>query len=152
MSLITNWEGGVTMYKRIFTTLFVAAVLGVAFPVSAAAMPTADSGGPVVVLKSTPTASVVTKHPPIVSEKVAGLGLSAQHSTVVTKHPPIISEKTAGLNLSTQQPTERVVTTSSTSFDWGDFGIGAAVMFGALLAVVATAGVVRRNHHAHLAH
>ncbi len=135
------------MYKRTFTALFGAAVLGVAFPVSAAAMPTDHSGGPVVV-KSTPT---ITKHPPIVSEKVAGLGLSVRYPTVVTKHPPIISEKTAGLNLSTRQPTDGV-TTSSSSFDWGDFGIGAAVMFGALLAAVATAGVLRRHHQAHLAH
>jgi hypothetical protein len=146
MSSNTNREGGVTMYKRTFKALFVAAVLGVAFPVSAAAMPTDHTGGSVVVLKSTPTTS------PIVSEKVAGLGLSVRHPTVVTKHPAIVSEKTAGLNLSTQQSTERVATTSTTSFDWGDFGIGAAVMFGALLVAVATAGVVRRQHHAHLAH
>jgi hypothetical protein len=152
MSLITNREGGVTMYKRTFKALLVVAVLGVAFPVSAAAMPLGDSGGAAVVPKATPTASVVTKHPPIVSEKVAGLGLPVLHPTVVTKHPTIVSEKTAGLNLSTQQPTENVATTSTTSFDWGDFGIGAAAMLGALLAVVATAGVVRRHQHAHLAH
>jgi len=138
------------MYKRTFKALFVAAVLGAAFPVSAQAMPLADSGGPAVV-KSTPIASVVTKHPPIVSEKVAGLNLSVQHPTVVTKHPTIVSEKTAGMNLSTQ-PTQNVVTTSTTSFDWGDFGIGVAAMFGALLAAVATAAVVRRHQHTHLAH
>src|SRR5262249_3224298 len=134
-----------------FKALLVVAVLGVAFPVSAAAMPLADSGGSAVV-KSTPTASVVTKHPPIVSEKVAGLNLSVQHPTVVTKHPTIVSEKVAGLNLSTQQPTENVATTSSTGIDWGDFGIGAAAMLGALLVAVATVGVVRRHQHAHLAH
>jgi len=63
------------MYKRTFKTLLAASVIGVAIPVQAAmGKPTADSGGPVVVQKSTP---------PIVSEKVAGLNLQVQRTAPI---------------------------------------------------------------------
>ena len=152
MTYITKHEGEVTMYKRTLKALFVVAALGLAFPVQAAlGMPTSDSGGKVVVQKSTP----------IVSEKLAGLNLQLQ----AKQYAPVVSEKTAGLNLSTpqtatrvltkspivQQPVDRVYVSSTPTFDWGDAGIGAGVMFGSLLAAVAAAGMLRR-HHAHFAH
>jgi hypothetical protein len=169
MSNSNTQEGEVTVYKRTLKALFVAAAFGVAYPIQAAAMPTIDSGGKVVVQKSAPIVSekvaglqvpgpharpIVSQHAtPIVSEKTAGLNLSAPQSTPATSvNTPIVSEKTAGLNLPTQQqPVERVYVSSNPSFDWGDAGIGAGVMFGSLLAAVAAAGMVRR-HHAHLAH
>ena len=65
------------MYKRTFKTLLAASVIGVAIPVQAAmGKPTADSGGPVVVQKSTP---------PIVSEKVAGLNLQVQRTAPIVR-------------------------------------------------------------------
>ena len=43
------------MYKRTFKVLLAASVIALAIPVQAAVgMPTSDSGGPVVVQKSTP--------------------------------------------------------------------------------------------------
>lgn len=112
------------MYKRTLKALLVVAALGVAFPLQAAARPN-DSGGSMVNQRGT---------------------------LVVHQSAPIVSEKTAGLNLPTQQqPVERVLVSSDTGFDWGDAGIGAAVMFGSILAAVAAAGMVRR-HQGHFAH
>jgi hypothetical protein len=167
MSYSTTQEEEATMYKRTLKALLVVAALGVAFPIQAAARPN-DSGGSMVNQRGT---LVVHQSAPIVSEKVAGLNvpvqvhrsapivsekaegfvLSKRDTTTLTKSP-IVSEKTAGLNLPTQQqPVERVLVSSDTSFDWGDAGIGAAVMFGSILAAVAAAGMVRR-HQGHFAH
>ena len=174
MSYSTTQEEEATMYKRTLKALLVAAALGVAFPIQAAARPN-DSGGSMVnqrgtlvVHQSAPIVSEKTaglnvpaqarqipvqvhRSAPIVSEKAEGFVLSKRDTTTLTKSP-IVSEKTAGLNLPTQQqPVERVLVSSDTSFDWGDAGIGAAVMFGSILAAVAAAGMVRR-HQGHFAH
>jgi hypothetical protein len=142
MSFITAQQGEDTMYKRTFKALLAASAVALIVPVAAAAMPTDHSAGAVVVQRSAP----------VVSEKVAGLNLQNTQARLGLSKSPIVSEKTAGLNLQTQsQPTERVVASSTTSFDWGDAGIGAGVMFGSILAAVAAAGVVRR-HHGHFAH
>jgi hypothetical protein len=142
MEFSTAQEEEDTMYKRSFKVLLAASVVALGIPVTAAAMPMGDSGGAAAV--------AVQKSTPVVSEKVAGLYAQAPQPAVT--RTPIVSEKTAGLNLSTQpQPVERVVATSSTSFDWGDAGIGAAVTFGLILAVAGAAGMVRR-HQGHFAH
>jgi hypothetical protein len=164
MTYITKHEGEVTMYKRTLKALFVVAALGIAFPVQAAlGMPTSDTGGKVVVQKSAPIVSEklaglnlqlqAKQYAPIVSEKTAGLNLSTpQTATPVVSNAPIVSEKTAGLNLPTvQQPVDRVYVSSTPTFDWGDAGIGAGVVFGSLLAAIAAAGMLRR-HQGHFAH
>ena len=150
------------MYKRTFKTLLAASVVGVAIPVQAAmARPTADSGGPEVVQKSTP---------PIISEKVAGLNLQVQRTA------PIVSgtldpwqqnlnarAKFAqvtdpwALNLFARQASRdsgqttvglsrnaSVVTTGG--FDWADAGIGAAFVFGITFLGAASMMTIRRHH------
>jgi hypothetical protein len=163
MAFSTTQEEEDTMYKRTFKVLLAASIVALAIPVTAAASPTDHSGGSVVVSqKSAPVVSEkvagmnipvqAQRTAPIVSEKAEGFVLSTRDTTTLTKSP-IVSEKTAGLNLPTQQqPVERVLVSSDTSsFDWGDAGIGAAVMFGSILALVAAAGMVRR-HQGHFAH
>jgi hypothetical protein len=155
------------MYKRTFKTLLAASVIGVAIPVQAAiGMPTADSGGPVVVQKSTP---------PIVSEKLAGLNLEVQRTAPIvsgTLDPwqqnlnaraqyAQVSDPWA-LNLFTRQShrdsgpttaglsrTGSVVATGG--FDWADAGIGTAFVFGIMLLGTASVVTIRR-HHGPLAH
>jgi hypothetical protein len=168
MSFSTAQEREDTMYKRTFKALLAASVIALGAPVAAAAMPTDHSGGPVVVQRSAPIISEKTaglnvpvqarqipvqaqRSAPIVSEKAEGFVLSKRETGTLTKSP-IVSEKTAGMNLSTQQqPVERVVVSTSTGFDWGDAGIGAAATFASILAAIAAAGMVRR-HQGHFAH
>ena len=149
------------MYKRTFKVLLAASVVALGVPVTAAAMPTDHSGGTVVAQKSAPVVSEkvagvnipvqVQRTAPVVSEKAEGFVISKRETTTLTKSP-IVSEKTTGLNLSTQQqPVERVLVSSSPTFDWGDAGIGAGVMFGSILAAAGAAGMLRR-HHGHFAH
>lgn len=155
------------MYKRTFKTLLAASVIGVAIPVQAAmGKPTADSGGPVVVQKSTP---------PIVSEKVAGLNLQVQRTAPIVsgtldpwqqnlnaqaKYAQVsdpwalnlfarqsqrdIGQTTAGLSR-----TVSVVATGG--FDWADAGIGAAFVFG-IMFLGAVSVVTIRRHHEPLTH
>jgi hypothetical protein len=143
MAFSTTPEEEDTMYKRTFKVLLAASVVALAIPVTAAASPTDHSGGSVVVSQ---------KSAPVVSEKVAGLNLQGQSVA------PTATERMTKLRLALSKApapsvaaAEGVVVSSDTGFHWGDAGIGAAVLCGSILALVAAAGMVRR-HHGHFAH
>jgi hypothetical protein len=154
------------MYKRTFKTLLAASVIGVAIPVQAAiAMPTADSGGPVVVQKSTP----------LVWEKAPGLNGPVQQAapTVSGTLDPWQQNLNArakfaqvsdpwALNLFARQSnrdseqttvglTRNVPAVTTGGFDWDYAGIAAASVFGVMLLGAASVVTIRR-HHGPLAH
>lgn len=130
-------EGEHPMKKRIFTTLAVAAAIALMIPVTSMARPLGDSTFGLVSTQSSSTQS--SSASPIVSEKLAGLNVSAQSGSTV------VSEKTAGLNLDAQ-PASTSVVSSGSSFDWSNVGIGAGAFSASLLALLAVALVVRRRH------
>jgi hypothetical protein len=161
MSYISTQEREGKMYKRTFKTLLAASVIGVAIPVQAAmSMPTSDSGGPVVVQKSTP---VVGLNLPVqqAAPSVTGTldpwqqNLDARAKYAQVSDPWALSlfarqshrdsgQTTAGLSR-----TVSVVATGG--FDWADAGIGAAFVFG-IMFLGAVSVVTIRRHHGPLAH
>jgi hypothetical protein len=143
------------MSRRIFKTLLVATVVGLAYPVQAAVAKQVDDQM---------VAAVQTSSSPIVSEKTAGL-------VQVTQSAPLVSEKTAGLTQVTNTPspvlpseitsglvqpfthTEQpvLISTRDKSFDWSDASSGAGALFGTML--LGAAGVLTlRRHRGTLAH
>jgi hypothetical protein len=133
-------EGEHPMKKRIFTTLAIAAAIALMIPVTGMARPLGDSTFGLVSSQSSSAQSS-----PIVSEKLAGLNVSAQSGSSV------VSEKTAGLNLDAQ-PSPTSVASGGSSFDWSNVGIGAGAFSASVLALLAVALVVRRRHHTTFAH
>jgi hypothetical protein len=153
--MFSRKEEGEAMSRRIFKTLLVATVVGLAYPVQAAVAKQVDDQM---------VAAVQTSSSPIVSEKTAGL-------VQVTQAAPLVSEKTAGLtqvtNTSspvvpseitsglvqpfshTDQPV--LISTHDNGFDWSDASIGAGALFGTMLLGAAGALTLRR-HRGTLAH
>jgi hypothetical protein len=142
------------MSRRIFKTLLVATVVGLAYPVQAAVAKQVDDQM---------VAAVQTSSSPIVSEKTAGL-------VQVTQSAPLVSEKTAGLTQVTHtsspvlpseitsglvQPfthsEQPVLVSTHDGFDWSDASIGAGALFGTMLLGAAGALTLRR-HRGTLAH
>jgi len=83
----------------------------------------------------------------LIREKLQEIGAWAVPSTstqsgVVSK--PLVSEKLAGLGL--PAPTTTAVVSSSDGFDWNDAGIGAAFVLGAMLLGAASLVTIRRQH------
>jgi hypothetical protein len=86
-----------------------------------------------------------------VREQLGEIGAWAVPSTsaqVVAK--PLLSEKLAGLGLPTSTTT--VVASSSGGFDWNDAGIGAAFLLGVVLLGAASLATFRRHSFKPVAH
>ena len=149
------------MYMRTFKTLLAASVIGVAIPVQAAmGMPTSDSGGPVVVQKSTPVVGLnlpVQRTAPIVSGTLDPWqqNLNAQAKYAQVSDPWALnlfarqSHRDSGQTTAGLSRTVSVVATGG--FDWADAGIGAAFVFGIMFLGAASVVTIRR-HHGPLAH
>jgi hypothetical protein len=144
------------MSRRIFKTLMVAAVVGLAYPVQAAVAKQVDdqmvaavqtSSSPIVSEKTAGLVQV-TQSAPLVSEKTAGLYQIVQP----VSSTPLVSEKTTGLVQPFTHSQEPVlISTSDNGFDWSDAGIGAGALFGTMLVGAAGALTLRR-HRGTLAH
>ena len=149
------------MYKRTLKTLLVASVIGVAIPVQAAmGMPTSDSGGAVVVQKSTPAVGPnlpVQQAAPIVIGKLdpwqQNLNARAKYAQVSDPWALNLfarqSHRDSGQTTAGLSRTVSVVATGG--FDWADAGIGAAFVFGIMFLGAASVVTIRR-HHGPLAH
>ena len=127
------------MSRRIFKTLLVATVVGLAYPVQAAVAKQVDDQMVAVVQ--------VTQSAPLVSEKTAGLT-----QVTNTSSPVLPSEITSGLVQPfshTEQPV--LISTNDNGFDWSDASIGAGALFGTMLLGAAAAWTLRR-HRGTLAH
>ncbi|HEY2940608.1 MAG TPA: hypothetical protein VGJ27_12425 [Gaiellaceae bacterium] len=145
------------MSRRIFKTLMVATVVGLAYPVQAAVAKQVDdqmvaavqtSSSPIVSEKTAGLFQATQSTAPIVSEKLAGLTPVVQP----VSSTPIVSEKTTGLVqpfTHSEQPV--LISTSDNSFDWSDAGIGAGALLGTMLVGAAGALTLRR-HRGTLAH
>ena len=140
------------MYKRTFKTLLAASVIAVAIPVQAAVgMPTSDSGGPVVVQKSTPVA---------LRGRLQEIGAWAVPSTSkqmpLARRPgqPTVREQLQeiGAWAVPSTSTTTVAASSSGGFDWNNAGIGAALVLGLVVFGAATLLTVRRHYHKPVAH
>ena len=156
MSYTTTQEGEGTMYKRTFKALLAASVIALAIPVQAAmGKPTSDSGGPVVVLKSTPVVGVnrPAQHAaPVVSGTLDPWqqNLNAQAKYAQVSDPWVLNlfarqshsdsgQTTAGLS--------RTVSVDATGgFDWANAEIGAAVIVGIMFLGAASVVTIRRHH------
>jgi len=161
MSYTTTQEGEGTMYKRTFKALLAASVIALAIPVQAAVgMPTSDSGGPVVVQKSTPVAGLnlpVQHTAPIVSGTLdpwqQNLNARAKYAQVSDPWAlNLFARQSSGANGQTTSGLPRndsVVATGG--FDWANAGIGAAFVFGIMFLGAASLVMIRR-HHGPLAH
>ena len=149
------------MYKRTFKAILAASVIGLAIPAQAAmGMPTSDSGGAVVVQKSTPVVGPnlpVQQTAPIVTGTLdpwqQNLNAQAKYAQVsdpwalnlfARQSRPNSGQTTAGL-----PRTVSVVATGG--FDWADAGIGAAFVFGIMFLGAASVVTIKR-HHGPLAH
>jgi hypothetical protein len=149
------------MYKRTFKTLLAASVIGVAIPVQAAmGMPTSDSGGPVVVQKSTPVVGLnlpVQQTAPIVSGTLDPWqqNLNARAKYAQVSDPWALNLFARQSNRDSGQTTaglaRNVSVVSTGGFDWADAGIGAAFVFG-IMFLGAVSVVTIRRHHEPLAH
>jgi hypothetical protein len=131
-------EEEVAMSRRVLTALTVALALGLVFPLGSAMARQVDDQGYGV--------SVAQTSKPLVSEKTAGLYQQATQSSA-----PIVSEKTAGLVQPFSSTDTVAVPSTDDGFNWGDAGIGAAVVFGTMLLGTAGALTLRR-HRGTLAH
>jgi hypothetical protein len=149
------------MYKRTFKTLLAASVIGVAIPVQAAmGMPTSDSGGPVVVQKSTPVVGLnlpVQQAAPIVSGTLdpwqQNLNARAKYAQVSDPWAlNLFARQSHRDSAQTTASLPRTVSVVATGgFDWADAGIGAAFVFG-IMFLGAVSVVTIRRHHGPLAH
>jgi hypothetical protein len=161
MSYTTTKEGEGTMYKRTFKTLLAASVIAVAIPVQGATgKPTSDSGGPVVVLKSTPVVGLnrpVQQAAPIVSGTLDPWqqNLNAQAKYAQVSDPWALNLFARQSNRDSGQTTaglpRNVSVVATGGFDWTDAGIGAAFVFGIMFLGAASVVTIRR-HHGPLAH
>jgi len=149
------------MYKRTFKALLAASVIALAIPVQAAVgMPTSDSGGPVVVQKSTPAVGLnlpVQHAAQIVSGTLdpwqQNLNARAKYAQVSDPWAlNLFARQSNGANGQTTSALPRndsVVATGG--FDWANAGIGAAFVFGIMFLGAASLVMIRR-HHGPLAH
>lgn len=161
MSYISTQGREGTMYKRTFKTLLVVSVIGLAIPVQAAtAKPTADSGGPVVVQKSTPVVglNVPVQHAaPIVSGTLDPWqqNLNAQAKYAQVSDPWALNLFARQSHSDSGQTTAGLSRTGSVDatggFDWANAGIGAAFIVG-IMFLGAVSVVTIRRHHGPLAH
>jgi hypothetical protein len=164
------------MYKRILTSLTVAFLVGAVATGTATASQLQEIGAWAVPSSSTQTKVAGQSQQAIIREKLGEIGAWAVPTTSTVGSKPlagqsqqaIIREKLGEIGAwavpssSTQSeivpkplpaPTTTVVASSSDRFDWDDAGIGAVVVFGAVLLGTASLVTIRRHqHHGPVAH
>jgi hypothetical protein len=165
------------MHKRVFMTLAVAVVVGIAIPVQAAVAKPVDQqtvaqgyaqpyGQQSVSLMSERSAAMNPQSGPsvaLVSERSAAMNpqsgpsvalVSERSAAMNPQSGPsvaLVSDKLPGLHHPLSAPSTAVLASTNNGFDWGDAGIGGAAFFATMLVALAGAAVLRR-HYGHPAH